>query len=81
MGDHVQCFYCDGGLKNWDPIDVPWAEHARWFGNCAYLRLKLGKIFVDWVKNVNYLDQRAVEQKIKEIENRYGDQSSSSFTY
>ena len=50
-GDGVQCFYCDGGLKNWDPEDVPWVEHARFFGNCAYLLLKQGKTFVDMAKN------------------------------
>lgn len=49
-GDHVQCFYCDGGLKNWDPTDRPWIEHARWFGNCSYLLLKQGHEFVQRVK-------------------------------
>ena len=25
----VKCFYCDGGLRNWQPEDAPWVEHAR----------------------------------------------------
>jgi hypothetical protein len=29
MSDQVKCFYCDGGLKNWQPEDDPWVEHAR----------------------------------------------------
>ncbi|VDI69036.1 Hypothetical predicted protein [Mytilus galloprovincialis] len=29
--DTVRCHYCDGGLRNWEPKDVPWEEHARWF--------------------------------------------------
>ena len=36
-GDHVQCHFCDGGLKNWDPTDCPFVEHAKWFGQCQYL--------------------------------------------
>lgn len=30
-GDNVKCFYCDGGLRNWEPGDDPWQEHAKWF--------------------------------------------------
>jgi len=36
-GDKVRCYYCDGGLKNWNPIDEPWAEHKRWFASCLHL--------------------------------------------
>jgi len=35
--DNVKCFYCDGGLKNWQPDDKPWVEHARWFPRCDFL--------------------------------------------
>ncbi len=30
-GDNVKCFFCDGGLRNWEPGDDPWQEHAKWF--------------------------------------------------
>lgn len=30
-GDNVKCFHCDGGLRNWEPGDDPWQEHAKWF--------------------------------------------------
>jgi len=30
-GDNVKCFFCDGGLRNWEPGDDPWEEHAKWF--------------------------------------------------
>uniref|UniRef100_A0A3Q3KPZ8 RING-type E3 ubiquitin transferase n=1 Tax=Monopterus albus TaxID=43700 RepID=A0A3Q3KPZ8_MONAL len=39
-GDNVKCFYCDGGLQNWEPGDDPWQEHAKWFPRllmCAHL--------------------------------------------
>ena len=67
IGDHVQCFYCDGGLKNWERDDVPWAEHARWFGNCAFLKLKKGIGFVSWVKNLQTpVTKQAILDKLEE---------------
>lgn len=29
--DRVKCWYCNGGLQNWDFDDDPWEEHAKWF--------------------------------------------------
>ena len=49
-GDFAQCFYCGGGLKNWDPNDTPWQEHARWFPKCAFVQLVKGKSFVEAAK-------------------------------
>ena len=57
VGDHVQCFHCSGALKNWDAEDLPWVEHARWFGNCPYLLLKQGQAFVQHVKEDRPLTQ------------------------
>ncbi|CAC5397778.1 BIRC7_8 [Mytilus coruscus] len=36
-GDLVRCFYCGGGLRNWDRSDDPWTEHKRWFPKCDFL--------------------------------------------
>jgi len=46
MSDQVKCFYCDGGLRNWQPEDVPWVEHSRWFSRCVFVRLVKGDEFV-----------------------------------
>lgn len=46
MNDQVRCFYCDGGLRHWEPGDDPWIEHARWFPLCGYVRLVKGDEFV-----------------------------------
>jgi len=35
--DNVRCFQCDGGLKNWQPNDIAWTEHKRWFPRCPYV--------------------------------------------
>ncbi|XP_048767178.2 baculoviral IAP repeat-containing protein 7-B-like isoform X2 [Ostrea edulis] len=37
-GDAVKCFHCGGLLRNWDPQDKPWEEHARWFPRCLFIR-------------------------------------------
>lgn len=48
-GDKTKCFYCDGGLKDWEEDDIPWEQHARWFNRCAYVLLVKGKQFVQMV--------------------------------
>jgi len=44
--DYVKCFYCDGGLKEWNENDNPWVEHAGWFTQCSFVRLVKGDKFV-----------------------------------
>ncbi|CAG9787764.1 unnamed protein product [Diatraea saccharalis] len=50
QGDKTKCFYCDGGLKDWENDDIPWEEHARWFDRCAYVQLVKGKEYIQRVK-------------------------------
>lgn len=52
-GDCARCFYCGGGLRNWELTDNEWVEHARWFPKCAYLRQTKGTGFIDAVKRLN----------------------------
>ncbi|XP_062587163.1 putative inhibitor of apoptosis [Saccostrea cucullata] len=35
--DSVRCFQCGVGLRNWDPEDDPWVEHARWKPSCPFV--------------------------------------------
>uniref|UniRef100_A0A2C9M3H7 Uncharacterized protein n=1 Tax=Biomphalaria glabrata TaxID=6526 RepID=A0A2C9M3H7_BIOGL len=51
-GDCSRCFFCGGGLRNWDDQDDVWVEHARWFPKCAYIREKLGSNFIDVVQEL-----------------------------
>jgi hypothetical protein len=39
ISDQVLCFYCEGGLQNWEPNDDPWEEHARHFPRCGFLNV------------------------------------------
>jgi len=49
--DRVKCWYCNGGLQNWDRYDTPWFEHAKWFPQCEFLLQQKGP---QYVKSVNY---------------------------
>jgi len=59
--DHVKCFYCDGGLRNWEPNDDPWLEHARWFPNCSFVILNKGD---GYVKEVTKSKPPVVNQQV-----------------
>ncbi|KAH9488694.1 Baculoviral IAP repeat-containing protein 7 [Bulinus truncatus] len=52
-GDCTRCFYCGGGLRNWEDEDDVWVEHARWFPKCAFIRQQMGQSFVDTVQQLN----------------------------
>ena len=45
--DRVKCFYCNGGLQNWDRFDEPWFEHAKWFPQCEFLLQQKGPEYVE----------------------------------
>ena len=47
LSDKVKCFYCDGGLKEWEEEDDPWVEHAGWYNKCDFLRLTKGDQFIE----------------------------------
>ena len=48
--DNVKCFFCDGGLCNWEAHDDPWTEHARWFPECGFLKQVKGTTFIQKVR-------------------------------
>ncbi|XP_033740295.1 uncharacterized protein LOC117327437 [Pecten maximus] len=52
--DCVCCHYCDGVLREWEPTDNPWVEHARWFPFCKFLLKIKGIDFIeDAIDNSN----------------------------
>lgn len=89
VSDQVKCFYCDGGLREWQEEDDPWVEHAGWFQECAYVRLVRGDEFVnECVESVrNVVQTRRAEMAKKKIQedtcglercNSFSSNSSSS---
>ncbi|XP_021422559.2 baculoviral IAP repeat-containing protein 7 isoform X3 [Oncorhynchus mykiss] len=53
-GDNVKCFYCDGGLRNWEPGDDPWQEHAKWFPRCDFLIQTRGRDYVSNIQDTHF---------------------------
>ncbi len=52
-GDCARCFYCGGGLRNWEDADDVFVEHARWFPKCAFIHQIMGPTFVATVQKLN----------------------------
>ena len=46
----MKCFFCDGGLCNWDVEDEPWTEHARWFPDCGFVKQVKGMSYIHKVR-------------------------------
>lgn len=55
QSDSTTCFYCNGGIQNWDYNDDPWIEHAKWFPDCPFVLSKKGIKFVLEV-TIDHLD-------------------------
>nr|BDV49824.1 MAG: baculoviral IAP repeat-containing protein [Penaeus semisulcatus pemonivirus] len=50
--DHVRCFHCGGGLREWEADDNPWIEHARWYPFCNFVILTKGELFIREALNI-----------------------------
>ncbi|ESO98984.1 hypothetical protein LOTGIDRAFT_113794 [Lottia gigantea] len=48
--DRVQCFSCQTIFRDWVAGDDPWIEHSKWYPDCPYIQLCLGK---DVVKEIH----------------------------
>lgn len=69
IDDQVKCYSCGGGLKDWEPGDDPWEQHALWLGSCKFLKLIKGEDFINMVKG----GKKKVEEEKEEPKN--GDDS------
>ncbi|XP_053392328.1 baculoviral IAP repeat-containing protein 3-like isoform X2 [Mercenaria mercenaria] len=47
VGDSVRCFFCGGGLRNWEQDDVPMEEHAKCYPKCPHILLVKGQAYVE----------------------------------
>ncbi|XP_055881233.1 baculoviral IAP repeat-containing protein 7-A-like [Biomphalaria glabrata] len=75
-GDCARCFYCGGGLRNWEDDDDVWVEHGRWFSKCSFIRQRLGQVFIDAIQDLNKtLDKIPYSAVV----NKIGSASYSSF--
>lgn len=71
QGDKVRCYYCDGGLKDWNFDDKPWEEHARWFDTCTHVLFMKGEKFIRQVKNRNIMnDSNPITNQSQNVPNK-----------
>ncbi|XP_053391864.1 baculoviral IAP repeat-containing protein 2-like [Mercenaria mercenaria] len=47
VGDSVRCYFCGGGLRNWEIGDVPMEEHAKWYPKCPHILLVKGQAYIE----------------------------------
>ncbi|XP_062607654.1 uncharacterized protein LOC134269469 [Saccostrea cucullata] len=73
-GDYTRCFFCGGGLRNWEAGDDPWVEHARWFSKCAFVRQNRGQQFIDLVL------RRAAEMEEQRSQDEAGNSQTNAQT-
>ena len=59
-GDIVFCFHCGQGLRDWDPSDDPWEEHAKWSPKCAFVTNVKGREYANVVKSNQTRRQESV---------------------
>jgi len=57
-GDATICFSCGGGMRDWNPEDIPWEEHALHFGKCKYVNVVKGSEFISMVKEKKNKERR-----------------------
>jgi len=66
--DCVRCFYCHGGLHNFELDDDPWTLHARYNANCRFMEqnkpdgIKLGNYggYYPWLCNACFEPKKNV---------------------
>ncbi|XP_018399148.1 PREDICTED: baculoviral IAP repeat-containing protein 2-like [Cyphomyrmex costatus] len=83
--DQTICSYCDGRLKNWEPNDDPWVEHAKWFHYCHHLIISKGTEFINNITGTSYIKiistrtlNDTMEEKCKELDTSEKIDSESS---
>ncbi|XP_029177517.1 putative inhibitor of apoptosis isoform X2 [Nylanderia fulva] len=59
-GDQTLCYHCGGGLRDWEPEDDPWEQHAKWFDYCSYLLMIKGRDYVNKIVGRTYAKPETV---------------------
>lgn len=63
--DHVRCFYCGVGVKEWNLNEDPWEEHVRWSPQCGFVLQSKGRAYVEHVTCMfNLLQKNEVSRSV-----------------
>jgi baculoviral IAP repeat-containing protein 7/8 len=54
-GDQVLCYSCGVGVKDWEPDDDPWEQHAIWYPDCDHLRQVKGSKYVQEITRGQFI--------------------------
>ncbi|EFN76761.1 death-associated inhibitor of apoptosis 1 [Harpegnathos saltator] len=73
-GDQTLCYYCGGGLKDWEPEDDPWEQHAKWFSKCCYLLMVQGQEYVNKVTGKSSSKQENYRQSVTDEDEKVDDE-------
>lgn len=71
VGDSVRCYFCGGGLRNWEHGDVPMEEHAKWYPKCPHILLVKGQAYVDKLSRGEKPDEDVASIQVKAWDSRY----------
>jgi hypothetical protein len=44
--DFVRCFYCNGGIMDWEENDDPFLRHSQMYSSCLYMRAVKGDQYI-----------------------------------
>ncbi|XP_043496224.1 putative inhibitor of apoptosis [Polistes fuscatus] len=80
-GDQTLCYHCGEGLKDWEPQDEPWEQHAKWFPKCYYLLMVKGQEFVNMIKEREETMQMSLPIFVDKIQSSSTGQISNGTRY
>lgn len=49
--DVVKCYFCNGGICNWEPIEDPLYEHIRWYPRCLFIQKKVSPSIIAQIQS------------------------------
>lgn len=61
--DHVKCYSCNLHLKDWQPNDDPWKEHAILSKDCKFMKLMKGDAYIEAARNENHMRKSTIVEK------------------
>lgn len=80
-GDLTRCFFCGGGLKDWEAEDDPLIEHARHFHDCAFVRKIQEQGFINLAKKRSANLNGQEHEEVNDTLHKYtGDSTSEQAT-
>ncbi|XP_032681186.1 E3 ubiquitin-protein ligase XIAP-like [Odontomachus brunneus] len=80
-GDQVLCFHCGVGVKDWEPNDDPWEQHAIWYPNCNYLLEVKGPKYVEEItgRTISSKDTASCVAKVEQSVDKRGEAKHIKF--